>query len=245
MFFLINSVWILSLFTGFCIYKSCYRTSSLNFFLLNFLLSILLLFMNLKFNFGRNLNIFFLCTPIAIGLLKILIDSTLESREYERNLQKMILFLEIVNTKIKFGRSFADSLTESHYIVTRNTHVDFLLKENVVLQQPKSRFFNVFYLLEKDLNAIYTQKIGQKDLITHIKRKYENRLCLHKKTKIALSQYHSQSIVVLCFWFLAVFFLCSQGLFFKYFTTFLISLTLMCLGIFVSKKLLISNNFRT
>lgn len=245
MLFLINSVWILSLFTGFCIYKSCYRASSLNYFLLNVLLSILLLFMNLEFKLTNNFNIFFLCTPIAIGLLKIFIDSTLENRLYEKNLHKMILFLEIVNTKIKFGRSFLDSLAESHYLITRNTHVNFLLKENVVLQQPKSRFFKVFHLLEKDLNAINIQKIGQKDLINHIKRKYENRLCLHRKTKIALSQYHSQSIVVLCFWLLAVFFLCSQGLFFKYFITFLISLTLMCLGVFVSKKLLISNNFRT
>ena len=245
MIFLINSVWILCLFTGFYIYKSCYRTSSLNFFFLNFLLSILLLFVNLKFNFVKNFNIFFLCTPIAIGLSKILTDSTLESREYEKNLQKVILFLEIVSAKIKFGRSFADSLAESNYIITRGTHVNFLLKENVVLQQPKSRFFEIFHLLEKDINAIYTQKVGQKDLIKHIKRKYENRLCLHRKTKIALSQYHSQSVVVLCFWFLAVFFLCYQGLFFKYFTTFSLSLTLMIVGILVSKKLLISNNFRT
>ena len=244
MFFPVYLVWMLNLVVGFLIFKSCYRTSSINYFLLNSLTTIIVFFVHLKLIFIEFLHLFIVCIPVLISVLKVLIDFTQESRDYEKNLSKVILFLDLIIAKIRFGRGIKESIANSHYIITLKSHVNFLFKKNVVLQQPKSRFFKIFHELEDDLSTILDQKVGQKDLIEHIKKKYQKRLVLHQKTKIALSQYHSQSLVIGFFWLAANGFLISQDLFLKYINIVLISFLLLLIGSFISKKLLVVNEFR-
>ena len=237
-------VWILNLLIGFLIFKSCYRTSSIHYFLLNTFLTMSVFFIHFKIFFIHFLYPLLACIPVLIGVSKILKDFTQESRDYEKNLTKVILFLDLVAAKMKFGRGIKESIASSHHIITRKSHVILLCKNNVVLQQPKSRFFKIFNELGHDLSAILDQKVGQKDLIEHIKRKYQKRISLHQKTKIALSQYHSQSFVIGLFWLAANSFLISQGLFFEYIEIVILSFLLFILGAFVSKKLLVATHFR-
>jgi len=244
MIFFIYSVWILNLFIGLLIFNTCYRTSSTYFFLLNTFCTIMIFFIHYRLIFIDFLWPLLTCIPILISVLKILKDFTQESRDYEKNLVKIILFLDLTVTKARFGRGIREAIITSHHIITIRSHVDLLCKKNVVLQQPKSRFFRVFSELEEDLNAVLNQKVGQKDLIEHIKKKYQKRLSLLQKTKIALSQYYSQSFVISFFWLCAICFLVSQGLFFDYSKTILLSFALLLFGSYVSKKLLIINDFR-
>ena len=245
MIFFVYSVWILNLVIGFLIFKTCYRTSSTFFFLLNTFFTFAIFFIHSRFIFIDFLWPLLTCTPILISLLKVLKDFSQESRDFEKNLVKVILFLDLTVTKARFGRGIKEAMLSSHHIITIRSHVIFLCKKNVVLQQPKSRFFRVFSELEADLNAVLNQKVGQKDLIEHIKKKYQKRLSLHLKTKIALSQYYSQSFVICFFWLCAVCFLISQSLFMEYSKTVLLSFILLLFGSFVSKKLLIVTDFRT
>ena len=244
MFFLSYTAWFINFVIGFLIFKTCYRTSFKIYVLLNALPLILLFYVHKEVIFIKYLHPFLACIPILISLSKISADLTKESREYEKCLSKIILFLDLVATKTRFGRGVKESLLTSHSIITSGSHLKLLIKNNVVLQQPKSRFFTIFSELEHDLNQILTQKVSQKDLIEHIKKKYQKKLTLFQKTKIALSQYKSQSFVILFFWFCALAFLISQGLFLKYINIVIISLAFMLAGLYLSKKMLIITDFR-
>ena len=244
MVFFIYSVWILNLVLGLLIFMSCYRTSPINFFLLNTTVIFLVFFIHLKLQPLVFLYYIVICTPVLISVTQVFVDMTAESRTYEKNLSKVILFLDLVVAKVRFGRGIRESICSSEHIITHKNHVTFYFKNNVVLQQPKSRFFHLFHTLEHDLNTILKQKVGQKDLIEHIKKKYQKQLSLHQKTRIALSQYKSQSFVISFFWLSAIIFLLIQGIFVSYIKTVALSFTLLCFGFYVSKKLLVTNEFR-
>jgi hypothetical protein len=244
MFFFIYAAWFLNLVIGSVVFLSCYRTSLTNYFLLNTLIALIVFFIHSQLILIEILKPIFVSIPLLISLTKIFIDRTVESRTYEKNLSKIILFLDLSLAKARFGRGIKESLCTSHHIITGRNHVRFILKDNVVLQQPKSRFFKIFSELEGDLNTILGQKVAQKELIDHVKRKYQKRLVLHQKTKIALSQFQSQTSVIILFWMSALSFLIAQSLFFKYLNIIAISFSLLFVGSIVSKKLLIKTDFR-
>ena len=236
--------WLLNLVIGLLLFMSCYRTSATYFFLLNTMAIFLVFYVHLKLFSLVFLHQILVYTPVFIGLAKIFIDKTAASRSYEKNLSKIILFLDLIGAKIRFGRGIRESICSSEHIITQKSHVKFYFETNVVLQQPKSRFFPLFRDLEHDLNTILVQKVGQRDLIEHIKKKYQRQLSLHQKAKIALSQYKAQSFVISLFWLSAILFLIVQGLFLTYIKTVLLSFSLLCFGFYMSRKLLIKTEFR-
>jgi len=245
MFFLNYSVWFINFILGFLSFRTCYRTTFKSYMIFNISMPLLVILVHMNVFFIEKLHLILTCIPVLISVLKFSKDFTQESREYEKSITKIILFLDLVATKTRFGRGLKESLSTSQHVITNHSHVILLIQNNVVLQQPKSRFFTIFSDLEHDLNLILLQKVSQKDLILLIKKKYQKKLSLHQKTKIALSQYKSQSFVISFFWICALAFLISQGLFLKHLNIILFSFSLLCAGIFMSKKLLVTKTFRT
>lgn len=236
--------WFTNLYIGQVIFLYGYRTKLNHYYLSCFVVYFGYLFSSFNRNELYFLKFIIAASPFCISCLPILIDLTSEKRNLEKNLNQIIIFLDITLANVKFGRSVREAMKKSSEILIKNNHLVFTLKKNVVLQQPKSRFYKIFYEFESDLNKILSQQISQKDLLTFTKHKYLKKLALLQKTKISLSQYKSQTIVILTFWFLAFSFLVFQKLVTTYFFTVLLSLFLNLCGVLVSKKMLTKSEFR-
>ena len=236
--------WFSNLYIGQLIFMCGYRTKVNHYYLCCFILFFGYLFSAFNRKEMFFLNFIIAASPFCISCLPILIDLTSEKRNLEKNINQIIIFLDITLANVKFGRSVRESMKKSSGVLIKNNHLVFTLKKNVVLQQPKSRFYKIFHEFESDLNKTLSQKISQKDLLAFTKHKYQKKLALIQKTKVSLSQYKSQTIVVLSFWLLAFSFLVFQKLLVTYLFTVLLSLALNLCGVFVSKKMLTKSEFR-
>lgn len=236
--------WFSNLYIGQFIFLYGYRTNLNHYYLSCITLFFGYLFSDFSTEQTPFLNFIMASSPFSIGGLPILIDVTAEKRNLEKSINQIIIFLDITLANIKFGRSVRESMFKSSRALIKNNHLVFTLKKNVVLQQPKSRFYKIFHEFESDLNKILSQKMSQKDLLTFTKHKYQKKLTLFQKTKISLSQYKSQTIVIFSFWILAFSFLVFQKLAGEYILTVLLSLFLNMFGVVVSKKVLTKSEFR-
>lgn len=244
MFFLLSSLLFINLYTGFLIFEAFSRTKR-NENVLTFLMSsagaIILVFLFLK---TTHQSFLIACTPLLIGFLNFTVLKLKNSRNEIQNLNSIVIFLEMTSIYMRAGRSFVDSTHKSQQMSLNKRNCTFLIKKNVVMQQPKSRNHQIFDELREDLQLLANLKVGKLELLDFLKQKFETNMLLKQKIKVSTTQYRAQSAVLLLFWSLCLISLIYKSSIEKYIHITTISFLMLIIGHMLSKKMLVKNDFR-
>lgn len=182
--------------------------------------------------------------PLLIGVSNFLFTQLKNSQSEIQNLNSAVVFLEMMSIYMRTGRSFVGSVQKSQMMSLEKYGCTFLIKKNVVMQQPKSRNHQIFDELRDDLQLLAHLKVGKLEFLDFLKQKFETNLLLRQKLKVSTTQYRAQSAVLLLFWSLCLLSLIYQGSLKQHMTVTTLSFLMLILGHLLSKKMLVKHDFR-
>jgi len=183
-------------------------------------------------------------TPLFIGFLYFALQKFKTRKNEVETLSSIVIFLEMTLVYMRTGRSFADSISNAQQKSFNSKDLYFLIKKNVVMQQPKSRNGKNFDQLNKNLQSVADLKVGKMDLLSFLKQKFETQLLLKQKIKVSTTQYRAQTAVLFLFWCLCLASLTYQKTAITHLNVIIVSFTLMVLGHLLSKAILLKETFR-
>jgi len=182
--------------------------------------------------------------PLLLGFFSFIKHCIFNLRDEDKKLISIILICEMTLIYLKTGRSFHESLRQSLNKVDAKTFKFCEKKKNVVMQQPKSSKSQLFVVFQQDLARVSNIDVGKQELLKSTRDKYSSLLSLKQKLKTATTQYRAQSFTLIFLWCGAVLLLTWQGKVLLYKGAVFISFLMMALGLALSKKILVKDEFR-